>query len=237
MKKKYLLLSLALVLVILIAIPIFKTYLQESQIDKYLSWIDKTYQSGIIDKEQSEVIAYVNDTPIYNKDLIMYAMLKSIDTNYFQKLDLNESLESAEVLQSSFQDVLNDTIYCLWADKAGLNYKHESVQEWFNRVLEIQAKSKTPNVAAKARVQIQYREDYEHRLDGLCADKLIEEKYYPDFTDDPVEIGQYMLEQFRGEASKYNIILLPTASDYLKTDEFFSKLKEFNMNLNPASSS
>lgn len=235
MKKKYLFLSLALVL-ILIAIPIIKTYLQESQIDKYLYWIDETYQSKVINNEQSEVIAYVNDTPIYSKDLIMYAMLKSIDTNYFQKLDLNESLESAEVLQSSFVDVLNDTIYCLWADKAGLNYKHESVQEWVTSVLETQAKSKTPNVAAKARVQIQYREDYEHRIDGLCADKLIEEKYYPNFTDDPVEIGQYMLEQFLGEASQYNIILLPTAADYLITDEFLSKLKELlYMNLKPAS--
>ena len=159
-------------------------------------------------------------------------MQKSIDTNYFQQIGLDESLESAEVLQPAFDDVWKDTFYCVWADKAGLNYEEESIQEWFNQVMETQSKSKTPNISAKATVQIRYKRDFKRSWDGSCAHKLLDEKFYPNFTNDPIEISQYSQKLFLNEVSKYNFVILEAAPDCLKTDEYLSRLREaYGMNI------
>jgi len=201
-------------------------HLRESSVSKYLNWYNQTYPDVLTDNEKDLVIAYLNDSPISRKDLMVYAMLRSIDANYFQHIDLSDSLQDSEVLQSSFEDLLKDTLYCIWADKLSLNYTDSSVQNWFIRVLKTQSNSKTPNIAAKAKVQLQYREDYQRRYDGSSADKLIEEKYAPEGVENPIELSQHMLELFQHEASQHSVVILESAPEALRTEQYLSMLKE-----------
>jgi len=225
-KKRFIFLLLLLVVVLASCVYFTNMYLRESSVSKYLNWYNETYPDVLTNNEKDQVIAYLDDSPISRKELIVYAMLRSIDANYFQSIDLNDSLQDAEVLQSSFEDLLKDTLYCIWADELSLNYTDSSVQNWFIRVLKTQSNSKTPNIAAKAKVQLLYREDYQRRYDGSSADKLIEEKYAPEGVQNPIELSQHMLELFQHEASQHSVVILESAPEALRTEHYLSMLKK-----------
>lgn len=201
----------------------YKRYISKNRVAEYVMWCEEKYQR--LCTQDNDIIAYIDEKPIFIRDLEMYMLDKSIDSNYFQDRALENAFKSDEIIMDAFENVVLDNFYCLWCVKEGLEIDNEELKNKIWDVLLTESKSKVPNISAKAQIRLKQNIPFQLWFDAQCAEELVWIKFYPDGVENLQEIGDYKFELLNTEAAKYKIEIHSKQFQCLSSAEMADRLR------------
>ena len=230
--KKVLLMITSIIFCCFVGVRAYGSYEDNVAVNDYIEEFDTLYESTIM-KDTDKVVMYMNDEPIYLREVYLYASLDLIDNKEFNVQTEFVIEPKSNLLVSALYEVVEDQFFRMWGESEQITVETASkeAKSEFEQLISLQAGSILPNLAAITKIRSTYSDDFKGWYEGQFAYTQIEQKYYPHHLEDANAILKYMTDLVNDKRQTYEITFTEDAKDYFNIEEIKGMLQANSYNV------
>ena len=149
---------------------------KNKECDKYISWFDEEVKMFSRSKEWEYVIAYVNNVPIYYKEIIPRALVLQINNNVISKLSIDKIKLDDDMIDNAFSEIFISKAYELYFKSQNKDIDIESANANLREINEIEVNSKIMLTKCNALIRSKYPELFKSECLMMYFNKIIQQE-------------------------------------------------------------
>lgn len=222
MKKKTIIGICFCVILILFGIKKLNDY-ENAQTRKDYIALFESYYANNIEENNEKIVAYINNIPIYDKDIRLFFGISILETKHYAE-------DEEACIENAIANVILDAFYIDLATKH-YGVKDIEIEDGVQEVkehLKIQSKNKSPIVSATSEIRLLHFDDYRLWFAGRYCFRRISDSILMNHESVPKEeMGTVIMDKIVEKSEEYEIEFNKNQNNGFEKKRLLEQLGEY----------